>query len=183
MVIHQMVIHGITMRKLVKCNLSIPIHMQKLDIQAEIQFGAEEMKTVKGEIKMKNITWKYVKELKNPAAIDEFENNNNFSFPSDLKQILTTYNGGRPSSKYYDLDDEKDKEFKTLLSFNKSDIENIYKCFPLDSSKKSLIPFASDPAGNYFVIKNGKICFWNHETDVCKIISNSFTDFLQQLHD
>lgn len=132
---------------------------------------------------METITWKYVKELKNSAAIDDFEKSNNFLYPQDLKQILRTYNGGRPSSKYYDLKGEKDKEFKTLLSFNEADIENIYKCFPLDSNDKAIIPFASDPAGNYFVLKDNAIYLWEHETDNCHFISKSFSDFLQMLHD
>lgn len=132
---------------------------------------------------MKEITWKYVKELKNATAIDDFEKEHNFSYPQDLKQVLIKYNGGRPSLKYYDLQSENDKEFKTLLSFNESDIENVYKCYPLDSSDKSLIPFASDPAGNYFVLKDNAVCLWNHETDRVEKISSTFTDFLNNLHD
>lgn len=132
---------------------------------------------------MSEITWKYVKELKNENAIDDFEKEHNFLYPQDLKQILFKFNGGRPSLKYYDLPSEKDKEFKTLLSFNEDDIENIYKYYPLDSSDKSLIPIASDPAGNYFVLKDNVIYLWNHETDsLCKITS-TFTEFLNSLHD
>lgn len=132
---------------------------------------------------MSEITWKYVKELKNEKAIDEFEKEHNISYPQDLKQILIKYNGGRPSLKFYDLPNEKDKEFKTLLSFNEDDIENVYKYYPLDSFDKSLIPFASDPAGNYFVLKDNEIYLWNHETDRVEKISSTFTDFLNNLHD
>ena len=132
---------------------------------------------------MNEITWKYVKDLKNVNAITDFEKANNFSYPDDLRQILVKYNGGRPSLKYYDLPDEKDKEFKTLLSFNETDIENVYKCYPLDSSDKSLIPFASDSAGNYFVLKDGEIYLWNHEIDNLRFVANSFLSFLQKLHD
>jgi len=132
---------------------------------------------------MSDITWKYVKELKNTAAIDEFEKKHDFSYPQDLKQILIKYNGGRPSSKYYDLPNEKDKEFKTLLSFNETDIETVYKYYPLDSSDKSLIPFASDPAGNFFVLKNNKVYLWEHESDCLREVSSTFTDLLMKLHD
>lgn len=132
---------------------------------------------------MKEIIWKYVKALKNVDAVDNFEEKHSVVFPKDLKEIILKYNGGRPSYKYFNTDSEKDKEFKTLLSFNEDDIETIYKHYPLDSNDKTLLPFASDPAGNYFVVKDNKICLWNHETDSCKVISASFTEFLQMLHD
>ena len=127
--------------------------------------------------------WKYVKTLKDVSSIDKFESEHGFSFPKDLKDILLKYNGGRPPRKYFDVGSEKDKEFKTLLSFNESDIETIYKCFPLDSANKTLIPFASDPAGNYFVLKDNAVCLWNHETDKTVFLAPTFTEFLQMLHD
>lgn len=127
--------------------------------------------------------WKYVKTLKDVSSIDKFESEHGFSFPKDLKDILLKYNGGRPTRKYFDVGSEKDKEFKTLLSFNESDIETIYKCYPLNSADKTLIPFASDPAGNYFVLKDNAVCLWNHETDKTVFLAPTFTEFLQMLHD
>ena len=132
---------------------------------------------------MSEITWKYVKPLKDTNAIENFEKEHSVSFPSDLKDILSKNNGGRPSVKYYDTKTEKDKEFKTLLSFNEEDIETIYKYYPLDSSDDKLLPFASDPAGNYFVVKDGKICLWNHENDSTICLANTFSDFLASLHE
>lgn len=132
---------------------------------------------------MMDITWKYVKQLKKNDVIEEFEKKYICSFPQDLKDCLIKNNGGRPSLKYYDLGNEKDKEFKTLFSFNEDDIENIYKYMPLDSSDKTLIPFASDPAGNIFVVKNNSIGLWFHESDEVIIIANTFSEFLSKLHD
>ena len=126
--------------------------------------------------------WKYVKPLNNPNAIEEFEKAHGVIFPEDLKEIIKCYNGGRPELKLYDTATEKDKEFKTLLSFNETDIENIYKYCDVDSSNKTMIPFASDSAGNLFVLKDGKICFWNHETDSVQFLSDTFSDFLGALH-
>ncbi len=91
-------------------------------------------------------------------------------------------NGGRPPLKYYDLPSEKNKEFKTLLSFNKSDIENIFKFYPLDSKDQTIIPFASDPTGNFFVLKNNKIYLWNHESDSLSFLADSFSIFYSSLH-
>ena len=126
--------------------------------------------------------WKYVKTLQDSEAIEKFESKNGIQLPSDLKCIIKKFNGGRPPVKYYDTDTETGKEFKTLLSFNQSDIETIYKCFPLPSGDKSLIPFASDPSGDLFVIKDGKIGLWNHEKDTVTLLANTFTEFLLNLH-
>ncbi|HBB13440.1 MAG TPA: hypothetical protein DCZ76_04100 [Treponema sp.] len=51
---------------------------------------------------------------------------------------------------------------------------------PLDSADNSLIPFASDPAGNYFVLRNGKICLWQHEIDETIELADTFTNFLKK---
>jgi len=131
---------------------------------------------------MNNIGWKYVKTLNDTRAIEKFETLHGVTFPDDLKKILVTCNGGRPPLKLYDTAKEKSKEFKTLLSFNDSDVENIYKFFPLESKDKSLIPFASDPAGNFFVLKENKIFLWNHEKDLLTFLANSFSDFLKSLY-
>lgn len=126
--------------------------------------------------------WKYVKVLKDTLSIEKFESAHGISFPKDLKEILLKYNGGRPPLKYFDVGSEKDKEFKTLLSFNESDIETIYKCYPLDSADKTLIPFASAPNGDYFVIKDNVVYLWNHETDKVTFLAPTFTEFLNMLH-
>lgn len=132
---------------------------------------------------MKNMNWKYVKQLVKKNSIEEFEEKNGIKFPQDLKDCLIKNNGGRPFLKYYDIGNEKNKEFKTLLSFNEKDIENIYKYFPLDSSDKTIIPFASDSAGNFFVIKNSSIGLWDHELDKVYILASTFSEFLEKLHE
>ena len=132
---------------------------------------------------MKNITWKYVKPLVSLESIAEYETLTASPLPDDIKEVIRMYNGGRPSLKYYDLPKEKDKEFKTLLSFNRSDIENVFAFYPLDSANGKLVPFASDSAGNFFVIKERKIYLWLHESDEVVFLAESFTAFLETLHD
>ena len=132
---------------------------------------------------MKNITWKYVKPLANAESIAEYEVLTESSLPEDIKEVVRMYNGGRPSLKYYDTPGEKDKEFKTLLSFNRNDIENVFAFYPLDSARGKLVPFASDPAGHFFVVKDGKIYLWLHESDTTVFLSESFAAFLETLHD
>ena len=90
---------------------------------------------------MSEITWKYVKPLNNTNAIATFEKEHSVSFPSDLKEILSNNNGGRPSVKYYDTKTEKDKEFKTLLSFNEEDIE-----FPFPQREIRILPEEQTPS-------------------------------------
>lgn len=132
---------------------------------------------------MNNISWKYVRPLANEKGIEEYEGQTGVLLPDDIKQVVRQYNGGRPSLKYYDLPTEKDKEFKSLLSFNHTDIENVFAFYPLDSANKKLIPFAIDSAGNCFVLKNGKIYLWLHEIDKPIFIADSFSAFLETLHD
>lgn len=132
---------------------------------------------------MNNITWKYVKPLVNLESIAEYETLTESILPDDIKELIKMYNGGRPSLKYYDLPKEKDKEFKTLLSFNRNDIENVFAFYPPDSANEKIVPFASDPAGNLFVIKEGKIFLWLHESDTIVFLAESFAAFLEILHD
>lgn len=131
---------------------------------------------------MNEIVWKYVKPLCEEDAVEQFEKLHGVSLPPDLKALIKRYNGGRPSLKYYDLPEDPDREFKSLLSFNKSDLETVYKCYPLDASDANLLPFASDSAGNMFVLKDGKIWLWEHEQDALKFLADTFSDFLQGLH-
>ena len=132
---------------------------------------------------MKDITWKYVTPLACSASITEYETLTGVPLPDDLKTAIIEHNGGYPSLKYYDLPTEKDKEFKALLSFNRNDIENVFAFYPIDSENGKIVPFASDPAGNLFVIKEGKIFLWLHESDTTVFLAESFSAFLETLHD
>lgn len=131
---------------------------------------------------MSEQSWKYVKPLQDDNSVGEFELAHGFRFPDDLKAVILKNNGGRPPLKRYDLRGEKGKEFKTLLSFNHTDVETIYKAYPLDSTDKSLVPFASDPSGNYFVIHCGKVALWDHERDKVILIADTFSEFLSMLY-
>ena len=138
---------------------------------------------IRTEENMNNITWKYVKPLADEKSIEDFEALVKVELPKDLKEIILSANGGRPSLRYYDLVTEKDKEFKSLLSFNRNDIENVFAFYPLDSAIENLVPFATDPAGNMFVLNDGKIHLWLHEADKTIYLADSFTGFLGLLHE
>jgi hypothetical protein len=140
-------------------------------------------KIAKGETFMTEITWKYVKPLINIGAIEEFEKKANISLPLDLKECIKANNGGRPSYSIFDTANSKGRVFKALISFNELDVENIYKFFPIKESQfNDLIPFASDPFGNYLCLQDTKIVLYLHETAKLEFISNSFTGLLEKLH-
>lgn len=132
---------------------------------------------------MADISWKYVKPLQNEASIEAFEKANTIGFPQDLKTSIKQNNGGRPDKKRFDTDKEKERVFKTLLSFNESDVENIYKFFPIIRKvSPELLPFASDPGGNFLCVKDNKIVLFLHETETLEEVADSFSDFLTKLY-
>ena len=127
-----------------------------------------------------NVNWKYVTPLKNQNSIETFEAKYGVKFPEDLKEIFKQHNGGCPSAKYFDTASEQEQEFKSLLSFNEDDVENIYDfVFP---DNKDVIPFATDPAGNLFCLYRNAIYYWQHETDRMEFLANSFSEFLGKLY-
>ncbi|GHU46580.1 hypothetical protein FACS1894200_00420 [Spirochaetia bacterium] len=133
---------------------------------------------------MSDITWKYVKKLQNEASIEAFEEINKVRFPSDLKECIKQNNGGRPDKKVFNTDKEKERVFKALFSFNESDAENIYTFFPIIRKEApDLLPFASDPGGNFLCVKDSKIVLFLHETGTIENAADSFSDFLSKLYD
>lgn len=127
-----------------------------------------------------NINWKYVKPLNDQNAIDTFETKYNIKFPEDLKYVLKHNNGGRPSSKFFDIGTETEHEFKTLLSFNYEDVENIYDyLFP---NNNELVPFATDPSGNLFCCYKNAIYYWRHERNDTIRLADTFSGFLEKLY-
>jgi len=131
---------------------------------------------------MSDITWKYTKPLGSKTLIEDFERENNITFPDDLKDCLVKNNGGRPSKCIFDTEREKEKVFNSLLSFNKSDIETIYMAFPIPEAGKKLVPFATDPSGDFICVQDNAIVLYSHETGAVEKIADSFTEFLSKLY-
>lgn len=129
---------------------------------------------------MKTKDYKYEKELADPEVIAAFEAKYNVKLPDDLKLIVKKHNSGRPTASLFDVDAEKDKVFKKLLSFNKEDAENVYTMMNADSKVlKGAIPFGSDPAGNAIMSKDGKVYLWDHETDSLQFLADSASAFIK----
>ncbi len=98
---------------------------------------------------MNEVTWKYVKPLKNENVVDEFLNKYKVVLPMPLVQCLIAYNGGRPSEKLFYTNNGNEYVFKSLLSYNADDVECIYKVYPHLFRGTSLYPIGTDSAGNF----------------------------------
>ena len=134
---------------------------------------------------MNNLTWKYVKPLKNDNAVECFEADNSFKLPQDIISCIKQNNGGRPDKKVFDTEVSKGRVIKSLLSLNKDDLETIYDAIDiLKSEKTNLVPVATDPGGNYICYNtiHQDIELWLHETNTTEKISDSFTAFLELLY-
>lgn len=126
--------------------------------------------------------WARVKALKNNQAIFELENEYGISLSEDLKKCILDNNGGRPIPNTIKLSDGEENDVKILLSYNADDVETIYKVinFFINEYKGSVVPFASDSAGNYYCEKDGKVVLWNQDGDIIPV-SNSFHEFLDSI--
>ncbi|MCR5743305.1 MAG: SMI1/KNR4 family protein [Lachnospiraceae bacterium] len=113
-----------------------------------------------------NLTWKYVKPLKETDAVKKFLKTQKITLPSSLISIIEKYNGGRPSEKSVITETNHEYVFKALLSYNDSDKETIYKIYPELFKASNCFPFASDTAGNFICYdrKKKKYVLYNHET-------------------
>ena len=136
---------------------------------------------------MENICWKYVSPLKVKSAVDVLEIKYHYPLPDDLKKCILEYNAGVPSPCLFDFGENKNKVFGGLLSYNTDDLDNIYDFVALfenqDKSGLSMLPFGIDPAGNFICLKDEKIVFYDHETERAILICDTFTQFLEMLHD
>ncbi|MGG7202276.1 SMI1/KNR4 family protein [Clostridium butyricum] len=134
---------------------------------------------------MKNsINWKYIKELIDIDSIKKFEEENKIELPESLKEIVVKFNGARPRPNTFDSEYCKECVFKSLLSFNTTDKENIFEINKwIKERENNIIPFASDPAGNYVCLnKNYQVVLWKHETNSCEFVCNSFKKFIDSLY-
>lgn len=134
-----------------------------------------------------DITWKYVKPLRSPGLIEDFETAMVYTFPDSFKACVKAHNGGRPSLEAFNTDQAKERAVKSLLSFNREDKDNIWKMSKWVKADlgKAYIPFAIDNFGNLICFDGGndRIVFWNHETGRIESVARSFDEFLAALYD
>lgn len=131
-----------------------------------------------------SVEWKRCRALSNPNAVNDFMKKYNCILSKELVDCIITNNGGRPYPDVVSLGNGDESDVKALLSFNETDKENAYKIIEYFISKYhgSLVPFASDSAGNYYCEKGRKIVLWTQDGEVIPV-ANSFTDFIDSLHE
>lgn len=135
---------------------------------------------------MDSLMWKYVSPLKKKFEVKMLEIQYCYQLPEDLKSCIMEYNAGVPSRSSFDMGENKGMVFGGLLSFNEGDEDSIYDyigLFEIEPRKKlKMFPFGVDPAGNFLCVKEGKIVFYDHETDRTIPVCDTFTQFLSMLY-
>lgn len=126
--------------------------------------------------------WKYIKEIKDEKAIEKIEIIYNIRIPILLKQLIMQYNGGRPLYNIFDTIVSKEKVFKSLISYNKDDKDNIYLYEEIFD--KGLIPFANTEFGDIICLNNktNEVELYLHELDKTEKICDSISEFFDKLY-
>ena len=128
------------------------------------------------------IRWNDTKKLKDKGLISRFEQTTNFAFPKEFKSVVTESNGGTPSKRAFRTN-RGERAIKTFLSFNRSDVNNVWSEYDWNKEKLDgkYIPFAVD-------IHNNPICFNKKDKSVVLVTESavesagkSFSRFMTSL--
>ncbi|MDR2832648.1 MAG: SMI1/KNR4 family protein [Streptococcaceae bacterium] len=134
----------------------------------------------------KKIEWNYVKEISDENLISKFEKEFNFIFPSDFKENINFLNGGRPVKNNIEIN-FKGRIFQSLLSFNPTDLDNIWDLNLVDSDyfKNNFVAFGLDPFGNLFVFSKDskKVGYYLSEVDSVEYVADNFSQMIEKLED
>lgn len=137
---------------------------------------------------MPKIEWRYIKTSISEENIVDIENKTGFDFPEDYVKIVIKFNGARPKPNRFNTNNSMDRVFKNLVSLNPDDPGNFFLVLEWIGNriKRSMVPIAEDPSGNYlcydFSKSNPTIVFWDNENNTTEYVSSSFDELLNQLH-
>lgn len=128
--------------------------------------------------------WSRSKPLENPLAVKQLQEKYGFALSGELTNCILSNNGARPRPNTIVLKNGEENDVKMLLSYNENDPENIYKVIEyfIKTYNGSLIPFASDSAGNYYCEQGKRIVLWTQNNEILPVCSN-FSQFLDSLYD
>lgn len=128
--------------------------------------------------------WSRPKPLDNPMAVKQLQEKYGFALSGDLTNCILSNNGARPRPNTIVLKNGEENDVKMLLSYNENDPENIYKVIEyfIKTYNGSLIPFASDSAGNYYCEQGKRIVLWTQNNEIMPVC-NSFPQFLDSLYE
>lgn len=132
--------------------------------------------------------WVYRGQSIDDKIIREVENYLDVKLPADYKECIKVNNGGRPRPNVFDSDDGGEGfVFRSLISFTKKEL-NI-KMFKEELDTLKILPFATDPFGNYicfdyrYTEDSPTIVFYNHEFDSINPVCDTFTALIERLYD
>ncbi|MDE6084657.1 MAG: SMI1/KNR4 family protein [Muribaculaceae bacterium] len=129
-----------------------------------------------------SIQWKYSSPVEE-SEILAVAKKHNISLPNYLIQMIMVGNNGSPSPKKFFYEGGKNEDvFKTLLSYNPHDVENVYSALDELKEMPSLYPFGNDPAGNFICLNGTKVVLWKHEINQAVPVSDSVQLFFEGLH-
>lgn len=116
--------------------------------------------------------------------IQEVANENGFTFTNDLINFILDYNNGMIIPNRFDTGEAKGYEVKTILSYNKKDIENVYSAIEiLKEEGARLIPFANTPSGDFVCMDTSNaVVLWKHETLSIEKTSDGLSSFTDSLY-
>ena len=105
-------------------------------------------------------------------------------FPEELKKFIIDNNAASPAKDCIELNGIE-RVYAETLSFNEEEkySTNFFSVAKtLDDN--NVIPFASDPFGNYFcyLLNSGTVSFYNHEEDKYEKSQMKFKDFIDALY-
>ena len=137
------------------------------------------------------------------ARLLTFEKKINSTLPADYRSFMLSNNGGQPENElfsFYNEGNEMDEvsvlecflpihdnpykdSFKNRFA---QPLEDVYKTLLEETDEKSFIPIARDPCGNLICLSLnaetfGQIFFFDHEQEIFSFISQSFTEFFNNL--
>lgn len=130
------------------------------------------------------ITWKYKVDVADPSVFSMIEKDRGITFPKELEELILEANAATPS-KHLFMAGAMERVLGAILSVNRneSDTDSIFSALNAVEDK-SLVPFAIDPFGNYvcYSLPDGRIVFWDHETDGITSTGLDLQEFLENLY-
>ncbi len=135
------------------------------------------------------------------TTVRQFEQTVGADIPTDYRDFLLKNNGGKPTPNVFDIPQENNasvlREFFGLNGAKTSKFQAKLETYK-DRYPADMLPIGSDPSGNLVLLsvtgtEKGKVYFWDHELEAdderqpyyenIYLISNSFAEFLEGLHE
>ncbi len=105
----------------------------------------------------------------------------NVKLPSDLKEIIKSYNKGMPTPNKFFLENGKFTEIFQLLSFNFDEKLTAYSCMTPEMKERQIIPFAITKNNNFVCLKDSNVILYNIDYGAEKLICNSVSELIDNL--